>query len=125
VGCDRGKAVTPQFIRAVLSILVVRAIFISPALGSEFGPSSRLGDSSLKRMEAIRPTRLRFTKPCPPSASQERLDCLEGGDGDDDERTPPAETSVEAWSIAVSARPTLLARLSIGAFACASVRLRC
>ena len=73
----------PQLLRAVFAILIVRAIFISPAQGSEFGPSERPGDSSLKRLDAIRPARLRFTKPTPPSTSIVRGDCLDGDDGDE------------------------------------------
>ena len=46
----------PRFLRAVLVILSVRAIFISPALGSEYGPSHRPGDSAMKRLESIRPS---------------------------------------------------------------------
>jgi hypothetical protein len=106
-------------------ILVVRAIFISPAQGSEFGPSPRPSDSSLKRIELIRPTRLRFTKPCPPSPSQERLDCLDGSDGDGDERTSLAEASTEAWFRLVSSRLSLEHRPSNTASARSLVRLRC
>ena len=114
---------TPQFIRAVLCVLIVRAIFISPSQGSEFGPGSLAGDSSLKRLEMIRPSRLRFTKPCPPSASLERLDCLDGGD--DGERIPPAEPSVEGWFARTSNRPALADCPSLVVSARSFVRLRC
>jgi hypothetical protein len=104
--------VKPQFLRAVLVILAVRAIFISPAQGSEFGSSHRPGDSSLKRLEAIRPSRLRFTKPCAPSATLERIDCLDGGD--DDERTLLTEALADTrfWVISpymhLPHRPTIV-----------------
>jgi hypothetical protein len=107
----------------VLSILVVRAIFISPAQGSEFGPTSQPIRSSLKRLEPIRPTRLRFTKPCVPSASQERFDCCDGGDGD--ERDRPIETSVEAWSFASPSRPAANRPAAFPGPLCLLVRLRC
>jgi hypothetical protein len=116
---------SPQFIRAVFLILVVRAIFISPVHGSEFGPSSRLDDASLKRLEAIRPFRLRFTKPCPPSAALERLDCIDGGDGDDDERTRPAQTSLEAWPLGAPSRSTSHSWNPVAYLAHGFVRLRC
>ena len=121
--CDRGEGVTPQFVRAVLCVLIVRAIFISPSQGSEFGPAPGPSDSSLKRLEMIRPSRLRFTKPCPPSASQERIACLDGGD--DEERTPPAEPSAEAWFARISSRPALAHRPLMAASARSFVRLRC
>ena len=114
---------TPQFIRAILSILVVRAIFISPVQGSEFGPSPRPSDTSLKRLELIRPFRLRFTKPCPLSTSQERFDCLDGGKGD--ERTFRAENSAETWFTLASFRPILEHRPSIATSPRTLVRLRC
>jgi hypothetical protein len=88
---------SPRLIRAVFSILVVRAIFLSPVQGSEFGHSSRLIDSSLKRTDAIRPSRLRFTNPGRPSPAFERLDCIDGGDGNDDDRIRPASISHETW----------------------------
>ena len=113
----------PHFIRAVLSVLVVRAIFISPALGSEFGPSARPVRSSLKKIELIRPSRLRFTKPCAPSASQERFDCRAGGDGD--ERARPFEDSVEARAFAPSSRPIVPRLSSPPASLGLLVRLRC
>lgn len=98
---------SPQLIRAVFSILVVRAIFLSPVQGSEFGRSSSLIDSSLNRTDEIRPSRLRFTNPCPPSPALERLDCIDGGDGDDDDRIRPALNSFEPWCsvLSVNARP--------------------
>jgi hypothetical protein len=106
-------------------VLVVRAIFISPSQGSEFGHSPRLGDSSLKRQEVLRPTRLRFTKPCPPSSSIERLDCLDGSDGDDDERTSLDGPSTEAWYWVISTHPALARRLSMAASPRSLVQLRC
>ena len=114
----------PQFLRAVFAILIVRAIFISPAQGSEFGPSHRPGDSSLKRLEAIRPSRLRFTKPSPPSASLERIDCLDGGDGDD-ERISLAEALADARFWVISARMPLPHRPSIASTSRSHIRLRC
>ena len=120
--CD-GEVLTPQFIRAVLCVLMVRAIFLSPSQGSEFGPASLAGDSSLKRLEMIRPSRLRFTKPCPPSASLERLDCVNSGD--DGERVPPAEPSVEGWFARTSSRPALADRPLVAASFGLFVRLRC
>jgi hypothetical protein len=116
--------VQPQFLRAVLVILAVRAIFISPAQGSEFGSSHRPGDSSLKRLDAIRPTRLRFTKPCPPSASQERIDCLDGGDGDD-ERTSLDEALADARFWVITPFLPLPQRPSIASASHSLVRLRC
>ena len=118
----RGEALTPQFIRAVFCVLLVRAIFISPSQGSEFGPAPGPSDSHLKRLEMIRPSRLRFTKPCPPSASQERIDCVDGGD---DERTPPTEPSAGGWFARVSPRPALAHRPTLVASARSFVRLRC
>jgi hypothetical protein len=118
-----GEFVRPQFLRAVLVILAVRAIFISPAQGSEFGPSHRPGESFLKRLDAIRPSRLRFTKPCPPSASQERIDCLDGGD--DDERTSLAEGLADARFWVISPYVPLPHRQSIASTAHSLVRLRC
>jgi hypothetical protein len=115
--------VNRHFVRAVLSILVVRAIFISPAQGSEFGPASQPTRSSLKRIELIRPTRLRFTKPYVPSASQERFDCCDGGDGD--ERSRPVETSVEAWPFAAASRPPAYRPDASPGSSCQLVRLRC
>jgi hypothetical protein len=116
--------VQPQFLRAIFAILIVRAIFISPAQGSEFGPAHRAGDSSLKRLEAIRPTRLRFTKPLSPSASQERIDCLDGGD-DDDERISLAAETADARFWVISARLPLPARRPITSMSRSLVRLRC
>ncbi len=116
---------TPQFIRAVLIVLTVRAIFISPSQGSEFGRSSRPGDSSLKRLELIRPSRLRFTKPCPTSPSQERLACIDGGSGDDAERISLGRPSTEAWYWLVSPSPIPARRPLMAASARSLVRLRC
>jgi hypothetical protein len=117
---------SPQFIRAVFSILAIRAIFISPVQASEFGPRSHPGHSCLKRMEEIRPSRLRFTNPCPASAAIERLDCIDGGDdGDDDERPRPAPASLEAWPLDASLRSTVPVRNLVGAMAPGFVRLRC
>ncbi len=113
----------PHFVRAVLSILVVRAIFISPAQGSEFGLASHPARSSLKRIEPIRPTRLRFTKPCVPSASQERFDCCDGGSGD--ERARLFETSVEAWPFALSSGPAAHRPAVLRGSPRQLVRLRC
>jgi hypothetical protein len=115
--------VRPQFLRAVLVILALRAIFISPAQGSEFGPSHRPGDSALKRLETIRPSRLRFTKPCPPSASQERIDCLDGGDGN--ERISLAEALADARFWVISPYVPLRHRPSIASTIRSFVRLRC
>ncbi len=119
-----GEVVKPQFLRAMLSILIVRAIFISPALGSECGPSHRLGSSSLKRLDVIRPSRLRFTKPCAPSASQERIDCLDGGD-DDDERTSLTEALADARFWVISPRLPLPDRPTLASMPRSFVRLRC
>ncbi len=113
----------PQFLRAVLVILAVRAIFISPAQGSEFGPSNRPGDSALKRLDVIRPSRLRFTKPCPTLPSQERIDCLDGGD--DDERTSLAEALADARFWVISPYKHLLSRPTLVPASRSLVRLRC
>jgi len=116
--------VPPQFLRAIFAILIVRAIFISPVNGSECGPNYDPGDHSLKRLEAIRPSRLRFTKPCPPSASQERMDCLDGGDGDD-ERTSLADALADTRFWVISPRLTLPHPPTIASTARSIVRLRC
>jgi hypothetical protein len=116
--------VNPQLLRAIFVILVVRAIFISPAQGSEFAPSHRPGDSSLKRLDAIRPSRLRFTKPAPPSASIIRGDCLDGGD-DNDERIALADRTADdrIWIVTpVQPRPI---PAPIASMARLLVRLRC
>ena len=114
----------PRFLRAVLVILSVRAIFISPALGSEYGSSHRPGDSAMKRLESIRPSRLRFTRPNAPSASQERIDCIDGGDGDDGDDL----TSIEGPSFALDSRARSTRRPltpSPSSTAHSLVRLRC
>jgi hypothetical protein len=117
---------SPQFLRAVFLILAVRAIFLSPVQGSEFGPRARLDDSSLKKVEAIRPFRLRYTKPCPPSTALERLDCIDGGnDGDDDERTRPAQPVLEAWPISALSGSAVSERNTVGILVRGFVRLRC
>jgi hypothetical protein len=116
--------VQPQFLRAIFAILIVRAIFISPVNGSEYGPTYHPGDPSLKRLDAIRPSRLRFTKPCPPSASQERIDCLDGGDGDD-ERISLAEALADTRFWVISPRQSLPHRPTIASTARSLVRLRC
>jgi hypothetical protein len=116
--------VRPQFLRAVLVILAVRAIFISPAQGSEYGPSHRPDDSALKRLEALRPSRLRFTKPFLPSASLERVDCLDGGDGDDERISLAAGSSDDRFWV-VSDRVPHPPRPSILSTPRSLVRLRC
>jgi hypothetical protein len=117
--------VTPQFARIVLAILAIRAIFLSPVQGSEIGSLSRLNDSSFKRLEAVRPFRLRFTPPSQPSAALMRLDCIDGGEGDDDERNQAAQSSVQAWPLGASIPSTFPARSPIGNVARGFVRLRC
>jgi hypothetical protein len=107
----------------LLVILAVRAIFMSPAQGSEFGPSNRPGDSALKRLDAIRPSRLRFTKPCPTSPSQERIDCLDGGDGD--ERTSLSEALADARFWVISPHKSLPHRPTLAPTSRSLVRLRC
>jgi hypothetical protein len=118
-----GGVLSVSFSRVVLSILIVRAIFISPALGSEFGLGSHPAGSCLKKLEAVRPSRLRFTRPFPPSASIERVDCCDGGD--DDERMRPAEDSAGALFSPASPRSSAPARSSIAAAHHLIARLRC
>jgi hypothetical protein len=118
-----GGVVSVSFVRAVLMVLIVRAIFISPANGSEFGLSSHPTGSCLKKLDLVRPSRLRFTKPCAPSASLERVDCCDGGD--DDERMRPAEDSVEASFSPASPRLTSAGQPSLAASHHLIVRLRC
>jgi hypothetical protein len=104
-------------------VLIVRAIFISPANGSEFGLSSHRAGSSLKKLDLVRPSRLRFTKPCAPSASLERVDCCDGGD--DDERMRPAEDLAESSFAPASPRLSAAARPSIAGSHHLIARLRC
>lgn len=118
-----GGVMKPHFLRAVLMILIVRAIFISPVNGSECGSTRHPGDPSLKRLDAIRPTRLRFTKPCPPSALQKRIDCLDGGD--DDERTSLAEALADARFWVISPYAHLSHQLTLVPTSRSMVRLRC
>ena len=115
---------SPQWMRAVFLILVVRAIFLSPVPGAEFGRSSDLNDSSLKSMDATPPFRLRFTRPCVPSATSERLDCIDGGDGDDS-RIRPSPSLWEVQPLPRSLRPIFPAGHSAGAPVRGFVRLRC
>ncbi len=114
----------PQLLRAIFAILIVRAIFLSPAQGSEFGPSDRVGDSALKRLDAIRPSRLRFTKPAPVSPSIVRGDCLDGGDGDD-ERISLADRTADDRFWAVMPLRTGPDRPLITSIPLLPVRLRC
>jgi hypothetical protein len=115
--------VSVSFVRAMLMVLIVRAIFFSPAQGSEFGPASHPTRSCLKKLELVRPSRLRFTKPCAPSASLERVDCCDGGD--DDERMRPAESSAQAFFSPASPRCTATGRPSFAAAHHLIARLRC
>jgi len=108
-------------VRLLFSVLIVRAIFISPAQGTEFG--SHQAGSSLKKHDRSCPARLRFTKPCPPSATQERVDCC--GGGDDEERTHPAEVSDEVYPRLVSLRWTASNPPALQAGPRLLVRLRC
>ena len=112
-----------SFVRAMLMVLIVRAIFISPANGSELGLSSHPAGSCLKKLDLVRPARLRFTKPCTPSASLERVDCCDGGD--DDERMRPAEDLVESCFSPTSPRLTAADRPSIAGSFHLIARLRC
>jgi hypothetical protein len=117
---------TPHFIRLVLAILAVRALSISPAQGSEFAPSSLPSASSQERLEAVRYSLPQFTHSCPPTASQERLDCIDGGeDGDKYKRTHLSHTSMKFWCLGTSSRPIFSGRIPDGTLACAFVRLRC
>jgi hypothetical protein len=118
-----GGVVSISFSRVVLSVLIVRAIFISPAQGSEFGLGSHPTGSCLKKLETVRPSRLRFTRAYPPSASLERIDCCDGGG--DDERKRPAEDSAEAFFSPASPRLTAAGRPSLAASHHLIVRLRC
>ncbi len=116
---------SPQFIRVIFAILAVRAIFISPAQGSEFGHSIRPGQSSLHRGEIIPPSRLRFTQPNSPSASSERLDCIDGSDGNDGEGTRPDQVPSEGWTLIGPCWTSISAGKPVGAIARGFVRLRC
>ena len=115
--------VSVSFVRAMLMVLIVRAIFISPANGSEFGLASHRSGSSFKKLDLVRPARLRFTKPCAPSASLERVDCCDGGD--DGERIRPAEGLVESSFSPASPRLSAADRPSIAGSFHLIARLRC
>ncbi len=114
----------PQFLRAIFVILMVRAIFSSPAQASEFVSKHHLGKPTLKRLVAIRPSRLRFTKSCSPSASLERIDCLDGSD--DDERTSLSDRLSDGltWVIPLT-MPTTFRPTSGEGMTGLLVRLRC
>ncbi len=114
----------PKLLRAVLLVLSVRAIFIAPAPGSEYGPAHRRVDSALKRIDAIRPTRLRFTRPLAPAVSIERVDCVEGGD-DDDDRTAPALSVADPRFFVISPHLWLPARPTPVSMPRSPARLRC
>jgi ABC-type cobalt transport system substrate-binding protein len=117
---------SPQFLRIILTVLVVRAIFLSPVQGSEFGSADAPRGSSLKRLESIRPSRLRFTNPREPSAVLEQLDCIDGGDdGDGEERFHSTPTSLEPWPSGSSFHPIFPDPNRVGALFRGFVRLRC
>lgn len=116
---------SPQLIRVIFSVLAVRAIFISPALGSEFGHSNRPSQSSLLRGEVVSRCRLRFTAPDVPSASSERFDCIDGGDGNDGERNRPDRDACDRWTRIGSSWSRIPAGKPAGVIARGFVRLRC
>ena len=118
-----GNVVNPQLLRAILLILTVRAIFISPSLGSEYGRSRLPGDAALRRLDEIRPAQLRYTRPISPSAAPERGDCLDGGD--DDEPTSLAEALADGRFCLLSTHRSPTHRPASPSMPRPILRLRC
>jgi hypothetical protein len=113
----------PHFLRAIFAILVLRAIVVSSAQGSEFGPSWVPDNLTLKRLDAVPSIELRLTKPCTPLVAKERIDCLDGGD--DDERTSLSKALANARFWVILPYVHLPHRPTIARAPRSFIRLRC